>query len=270
MPSASEPSRTPRHAPAVDRGSCSAGRPSACCSLAAARLAFPSMAPDPTSSPWACVIAELRGASRPRGTSSAASPATSRSATRRTPGSAPTRTALLIIDGGIDPWVALVARRGVVVAVLAVPIGIAALRVRGASFVIVSIALVLILLLVSRAGARVTGGSRRPAGAAPVRRGRAPARAARAVLLPARRPARRGAAGVVADRPVPLRHRPQGDPRGRGQGPVARRADVQVQARGRSSSRRSSPRSPAGCTRCGSATSTRSSSSRSWSAPTWC
>ena len=70
----------------------------------------------------------------------------------------------------------------------------------------------------------------RPAGAAPLRPGGAPARAARAVLLPPRRPARRGAAGVVADRPLPLRHRPQGDPRGRGQGPGARRADVQLQA----------------------------------------
>ena len=65
---------------------------------------------------------------------------------------------------------------------------------------------------------------------APVRRVGAPARAARALLLPPRRPARGGAARLVGDRPLPLRHRPQGHPRGRGQGPVARRADVQLQA----------------------------------------
>jgi branched-chain amino acid transport system permease protein len=46
------------------------------------------------------------------------------------------------------------------VAALAVPIGLAALRVRGASFVIVSIALVLILLLVFQSWASFTGGSR--------------------------------------------------------------------------------------------------------------
>ncbi len=45
------------------------------------------------------------------------------------------------------------------VAVLAVPIGIASLRVRGASFVIVSIALVLIMLLVFQSWSEVTGGS---------------------------------------------------------------------------------------------------------------
>lgn len=48
---------------------------------------------------------------------------------------------------------------GVIVAVLSVPIGIAALRVRGASFVIVSIALVLILLLVFQSWREFTGGS---------------------------------------------------------------------------------------------------------------
>jgi branched-chain amino acid transport system permease protein len=67
-------------------------------------------------------------------------------------------TALLIIHQEINPWVALVAS-GVLVALLAVPIGIASLRVRGASFVIVSIALVLILLLVSQSWSGVTGGS---------------------------------------------------------------------------------------------------------------
>jgi branched-chain amino acid transport system permease protein len=67
-------------------------------------------------------------------------------------------TALLILHADMNPWIALLLG-GVVVAVLAVPIGIASLRVRGASFVIVSIALVLILLLVSQSWAEVTGGS---------------------------------------------------------------------------------------------------------------
>ena len=67
-------------------------------------------------------------------------------------------TALLIIDGGLNPWVALgVGALGV--ALVAVPIGVASLRVRGASFVIVSIAMVLILLLVSQSWSEVTGGS---------------------------------------------------------------------------------------------------------------
>ncbi len=67
-------------------------------------------------------------------------------------------TALLVIRADLNPWVAL-GVAALVVAVLAVPIGIASLRVRGASFVIVSIALVLILLLVSQSWAGVTGGS---------------------------------------------------------------------------------------------------------------
>jgi branched-chain amino acid transport system permease protein len=67
-------------------------------------------------------------------------------------------TALLIIDGGLNPWVAL-GIGGLGVAVLAVPIGFASLRVRGASFVIVSIAMVLILLLVSQSWGELTGGS---------------------------------------------------------------------------------------------------------------
>ena len=50
-------------------------------------------------------------------------------------------------------------RLGLLVAVLAVPIGFASLRVRGASFVIASIALVLILLLVFQSWSSVTGGS---------------------------------------------------------------------------------------------------------------
>ena len=74
------------------------------------------------------------------------------------------------------------------------------------------------------------GRLQRPAGAAPLRPRGAPAGAARTVLLPPRGPARRGAAGVVADRPLPLRHGSQGDPRGRGQGPGARGADVHLQA----------------------------------------
>jgi branched-chain amino acid transport system permease protein len=65
-------------------------------------------------------------------------------------------TALLIIDTGWNPWVALVGA-AIAVALLAVPIGVASLR--GASFVIVSIALVLILLLVSQSWSSLTGGS---------------------------------------------------------------------------------------------------------------
>lgn len=67
-------------------------------------------------------------------------------------------TALLIIELGVNPWLAMVAA-ALLVAVVAVPIGIASLRVRGASFVIVSIALVLILLLVAQSWAGLTGGS---------------------------------------------------------------------------------------------------------------
>jgi branched-chain amino acid transport system permease protein len=65
----------------------------------------------------------------------------------------------LLIKAGLPSFVALAAA-ALLVAALAVPIGFAALRVRGASFVIVSIALVLILLLVFQSWASVTGGSR--------------------------------------------------------------------------------------------------------------
>ena len=68
-------------------------------------------------------------------------------------------TALFITKGGLPSFVALFAAAALV-AVLAVPIGFAALRVRGASFVIVSISLVLILLLVFQSWASFTGGSR--------------------------------------------------------------------------------------------------------------
>ncbi|MEU4558113.1 branched-chain amino acid ABC transporter permease [Actinoplanes sp. NPDC023936] len=68
-------------------------------------------------------------------------------------------TGLLVAKGGLPPFLALFAGAALVAA-LAVPIGFAALRVRGASFVIVSIALVLILLLVFQSSASVTGGSR--------------------------------------------------------------------------------------------------------------
>ena len=67
-------------------------------------------------------------------------------------------TALLITEAGVNPWLSMVIA-AILVGVAAVPIGIASLRVRGASFVIVSIALVLILLLVAQSGAGVTGGS---------------------------------------------------------------------------------------------------------------
>jgi len=68
-------------------------------------------------------------------------------------------TALLITVAGLPSFVALLVAAALV-AVLAVPIGAAALRVRGASFVIVSIALVLILLLVFQSWASLTEGSR--------------------------------------------------------------------------------------------------------------
>ncbi|HEY8454877.1 MAG TPA: branched-chain amino acid ABC transporter permease [Actinopolymorphaceae bacterium] len=68
-------------------------------------------------------------------------------------------TGLLITKAGFSSFVAL-ATAALVVAALAVPLGFAALRARGASFVIVSIALVLILLLVFQGWASLTGGSR--------------------------------------------------------------------------------------------------------------
>jgi branched-chain amino acid transport system permease protein len=68
-------------------------------------------------------------------------------------------TGLLVVKSGLPSFVALAAA-ALLVAALAVPIGFAALRVRGASFVIVSIALVLILLLVFQSWASFTGGSR--------------------------------------------------------------------------------------------------------------
>ena len=67
-------------------------------------------------------------------------------------------TALLVIETGINSWLAMLVG-ALLVAALAVPIGIASLRVRGASFVIVSIALVLILLLVFQSWGAFTGGS---------------------------------------------------------------------------------------------------------------
>ncbi|MFC6016396.1 branched-chain amino acid ABC transporter permease [Plantactinospora solaniradicis] len=68
-------------------------------------------------------------------------------------------TGLFVVKAGLPSFVALAAA-ALLVAALAVPIGFAALRVRGASFVIVSIALVLILLLVFQSWASFTGGSR--------------------------------------------------------------------------------------------------------------
>ena len=56
---------------------------------------------------------------------------------------------------GLVAWVVA----AVIVAAIAIPVGIAALRVRGASFVIVSIAFVLILLLVFQSWRDITGGS---------------------------------------------------------------------------------------------------------------
>jgi branched-chain amino acid transport system permease protein len=68
-------------------------------------------------------------------------------------------TGLLVTKAGLPSFVAL-AVAALLVAAISVPIGLAALRVRGASFVIVSIALVLILLLVFQSWASFTGGSR--------------------------------------------------------------------------------------------------------------
>ncbi len=67
-------------------------------------------------------------------------------------------TGLLVIHTDINPWLALLLG-GLAVTVIAVPVGIASLRVRGASFVIVSIAFVLILMLAFQSWSSVTGGS---------------------------------------------------------------------------------------------------------------
>jgi branched-chain amino acid transport system permease protein len=68
-------------------------------------------------------------------------------------------TGLLITKAGFPSGAALFASAAMVAA-LTVPLGYASLRVRGASFVIVSIALVLILLLVFQSWSSFTGGSR--------------------------------------------------------------------------------------------------------------
>ncbi len=67
-------------------------------------------------------------------------------------------TTLLITKADVPSFLAWFLA-ALLVAVGAIPIGIAALRVRGASFVIVSIALVLILLLVFQSWSSFTGGS---------------------------------------------------------------------------------------------------------------
>jgi branched-chain amino acid transport system permease protein len=67
-------------------------------------------------------------------------------------------TALLVVKAGMPSFGALFVATALV-AVLAIPIGFASLRVRGASFVIVSIALVLIMLLVFQSWT-YAGGSR--------------------------------------------------------------------------------------------------------------
>jgi branched-chain amino acid transport system permease protein len=66
-------------------------------------------------------------------------------------------TGLLIIHTGINPWLGLLTG-ALLVAAIAVPVGIASLRVRGASFVIVSIAFVLIMQLVFQSWRSFTGG----------------------------------------------------------------------------------------------------------------
>ncbi|MPV38608.1 branched-chain amino acid ABC transporter permease [Georgenia subflava] len=67
-------------------------------------------------------------------------------------------TGLLIINTGMNSFLAL-ALAAVGVVVIAVPVGYAALKVRGASFVIVTIALVLVLQLVFQSWRSFTGGS---------------------------------------------------------------------------------------------------------------
>ncbi len=67
-------------------------------------------------------------------------------------------TGLLIARADVPSFLALFIA-AIVVVILAVPIGYAALQVRGASFVITSIALVLILLLVFQSWGSFTGGS---------------------------------------------------------------------------------------------------------------
>lgn len=67
-------------------------------------------------------------------------------------------TAIIVRDLGLPSFVAWILA-GLVVAIITVPVGIAALRVRGASFVIVSISFVLILLLVFQGWGSYTGGS---------------------------------------------------------------------------------------------------------------
>ncbi|RWZ64765.1 branched-chain amino acid ABC transporter permease [Labedella populi] len=67
-------------------------------------------------------------------------------------------TALLIRNFALPSFLAWFVA-ALLVAIIAIPVGIAALRVRGASFVIVSIAFVLILLLVFQSWRDVTGGS---------------------------------------------------------------------------------------------------------------
>ena len=67
-------------------------------------------------------------------------------------------TGLLITKADLPSFVALFVAAALV-ALISIPVGMAALRVRGASFVIVSIAMVLILLLVFQSWASLTGGS---------------------------------------------------------------------------------------------------------------
>lgn len=67
-------------------------------------------------------------------------------------------TGLLVIHTGMN-WLLATLVSALAVAVITVPIGFAALRVRGSSFVIVTIALVLVLQLIFQSWSVVTGGS---------------------------------------------------------------------------------------------------------------
>ena len=66
-------------------------------------------------------------------------------------------TGLLVIHTDVNPWLGLLLG-ALIVTAIAVPVGIASLRVRGASFVIVSIAFVLIMQLVAQSWRSLTGG----------------------------------------------------------------------------------------------------------------
>lgn len=152
MPSASEGLSQPRA-----RGTVTAGKAAAVLAVAAAVLAFPSLSPGPFITSVGVVIMSYAVLATSwnfvggfTGYISLGHAAYS--------GLGGYATALLITKADLNPWLAL-GLGAVVVALIVVPVGIASLRVRGASFVIVSIAFVLILLLVFQSWGSFTGGA---------------------------------------------------------------------------------------------------------------